>query len=38
MDILPIAYMPIINNYNNKVRIINKETKIKIKGLRYIKK
>lgn len=36
MDILPIAYKPIKNNYNNNVRIAN--NKIKIKGIRYIKK
>jgi hypothetical protein len=43
MDILPIAYKPIKNNYNNNVRIADNnvriaDNKIKIKGIRYIKK
>jgi hypothetical protein len=38
MDILPIAYKPIKNSYNNKVRIKNIKIKIKIYGSRIIKK
>lgn len=41
MDILPIGYLPVKNNYNNIVRIKNSHNKIiikKIEGVRYIKK
>ena len=39
MDILPIAYKPIKNSYNNKVRTnIIKIKNIKIYGSRKIKK
>lgn len=38
MDILPIAYKPVKNSYNNIVRIRNsKIVKLKIKGIRYLK-
>lgn len=38
MDILPIAYSPVNNNYTNKVRINQPKKKTKIRGIRYIKK
>ena len=38
MDILPIPYEPVNNQYNYKQRLIKKNIKIKIKGIRYIKK
>lgn len=42
MDILPIGYFPIKNSFNNIVRLNtnkkSKNSKIKYKGVRYIKK
>ncbi len=38
MDILPIAYSPVNNNFTNKVRINQPKKKTIIKGIRFIKK
>ena len=45
MDILPVAYFPLKNSFNDIVRLDpnnklkkSKNNKIKIKGVRYLKK